>query len=155
LALEWVRDNISGFGGDPEHIVLGGQSSGADTGNAMLYSHVNDPIVTGLAFQSGTVQIINAETEDVDSEFVRVADIVGCADTSDRAKELECMQSIDAVVLKHAISTKTFNLFGDLAGGSPMVDNVTIFTLDEYTKRGKKGQFAKLVSEEPLLPRAS
>jgi carboxylesterase type B len=127
VALEWLRDNIAEFGGDPEHIVLGGQSSGADTGSAMVYSHAGDPIVVGLAFQSGSVQIINAETEEVDSEFVRVAGIVGCADNSNRSQD--------------AVSNKTFNLFGDPARGSPMVDNVTIFTLDEYTRRGTKGQF--------------
>jgi carboxylesterase type B len=146
VALEWLRDNISGFGGDPEHIVLGSQSSGADTGSAMMYSHADDPIVVGLGFQSGSVQIINAATEEVDSEFVHVAQLVGCADSSDRTKEFECMQSIDAVVLKQTVSNKTFNLFGDPAGGSPMVDNVTLFTLDEYTRRGKEGQFTKLVS---------
>jgi hypothetical protein len=107
----------------------------------MVYSHAGDPIVVGLAFQSGSVQIINAETEEVDSEFVRVAGIVGCADNSNRSQELECMQIVDAVRLKHAVSNKTFNLFGDPARGSPMVDNVTIFTLDEYTRRGTKGQF--------------
>jgi carboxylesterase type B len=27
-AVEWLRDNISGFGGDPEKITISGQSSG-------------------------------------------------------------------------------------------------------------------------------
>lgn len=146
VALEWLRDNIAGFGGDPSRITLGGQSAGADTGSAMIYSHKDDPIVSGLALQSGTVQVIGAATEYVDSEFVRVAKTVGCANDADRLKEIECMKTVDAETLKHAISNNTFNTFGSSPGGAPMVDNVTIFNTQEYIDRGTAGKFAKIVS---------
>lgn len=146
LALEWVRDNIDGFGGDPAKIVLGGQSSGADSGNAMLYSHADDPIVAGVAFQSGSVQVIGASVADQDAEFVRVATSVGCANTVDRVMELECMRGMPAEKLHHAVSNTTFNAFGSPPGGSPMVDNETLFTFQEYDPRGRAGKFARVVS---------
>lgn len=150
VALEWVRDNIAGFGGDPNHIVLGGQSSGADSGNAMLYTHKEDPIAIGAVFQSGTVQIIGASTSNQDSEFIRVANSVGCADSANRTRELECMQKTDADILHRAISNSTLNAFGAPPGGSPMVDNETLFTLQEYDARGRAGRFAKIVWKPSL-----
>lgn len=30
LAIEWIRDNIEQFGGDPERITIHGQSSGGE-----------------------------------------------------------------------------------------------------------------------------
>ncbi len=146
VALEWVRGNIAGFGGNASHIVLGGQSSGADSGNAMLYSHANDAIVKGIALQSGTVQVIGAAVENPDAEFVRVAKAVGCDDATDRARELHCMQGIDADRLHRAISNATLNEFGSPPGGSPMVDHEILFTAQEYKARGREGRFARVVS---------
>lgn len=146
-----MRDNISGFGGDPGHIVLGGHSSGADSGNAMLYSHVDDPIAAAVAFQSGSVQVIGPSLQDHDLEFVRVAEAVGCADATNRTRELECMRRVDAKTIHLAISNRTLNTFGSLPGGAPMVDNVTLFTVQEYDRRGRAGKFAQVVSTKSLI----
>lgn len=146
VALEWVRDNIAGFGGNPSHIVLAGQSSGADSGNAMLYSHADDAIVKGVAFQSGTVQVIGAAVDNADAEFVRVAKAIGCDDAADRARELHCMRGIDADRLRRAISNTTLNPFGSPPGGAPMVDDEILFTVQEYDARGREGRFAQVVS---------
>ncbi|KAI3530427.1 hypothetical protein CSPX01_14832 [Colletotrichum filicis] len=39
LATEWVRDNIAQFGGDPEHIILWGQSAGAGLVSYYQYAY--------------------------------------------------------------------------------------------------------------------
>ncbi len=43
-ALEWIRDNISAFGGDPEKVTIAGESAGASCVNALCVS----PLAKGL-----------------------------------------------------------------------------------------------------------
>jgi para-nitrobenzyl esterase len=43
-ALQWVHDNIAGFGGDPDNVTIGGQSAGARNSTMLLRS----PLAKGL-----------------------------------------------------------------------------------------------------------
>ena len=52
-ALKWVKDNISGFGGDPGNVTLGGQSAGSVDAEAQVAS----PMAAGL-FQRAIFQSI-------------------------------------------------------------------------------------------------
>ena len=144
-ALEWLRANIEAFGGDPEKITLGGQSAGADSIAAMAYSYKSDPIARALLLESGQPLAAIGYT-DSSEEYYRVAKNVGCRNKSDSETELECMRRIPPHELRNGISNKTLNLFGYPSGGSPMIDNVTIFSSEEYMKRGNDGEFARLVS---------
>jgi carboxylesterase type B len=56
LAIEWVRDNIEKFGGDPDRIVIVGQSAGAFSVDNYAYAWASqkDPIIKGIVAQSGS-----------------------------------------------------------------------------------------------------
>ncbi|KAK2781889.1 hypothetical protein FQN52_001289 [Onygenales sp. PD_12] len=139
-ALEWLRLNIGAFGGDPEKITLGGQSAGADSAAALTYTYRDDPIARSLILQSGVPEYIGPQDDTV---FTQVAETVGCRNTLSRADELHCMKAVNARSLQNAMSNLTVNPFGT-TGGAPMVDNITVFSVQDYLKLGAAGNFSRL-----------
>jgi len=76
LALRWVRDNISAFGGDPSNVTLGGQSAGSVDAEAQVAS----PLATGL-FQRAIFQSIVADGQPLASaekQGSAFAEAAGC-----------------------------------------------------------------------------
>ena len=53
LALEWIRENIANFGGDPPKIGDWGGSAGAIVVDYLDFAYHSDPIVSGRIMNSG------------------------------------------------------------------------------------------------------
>lgn len=53
FALQWVRDNIAGFGGDPEKITIFGQSAGCMSVQSIISSPLSQGMMRGAILQSG------------------------------------------------------------------------------------------------------
>lgn len=143
-ALEWVRDNIQGFGGDPKQIMLYGQSVGGLSVDYHAYAWPNDPIAASIFSISGTAASVQAQSPDLSSQYwYNLSQIVGCPATGDA---VPCMQSQPWETLQAAFWKLSFA--PTLATFQPQfqetVDNVTVFS--DYAARGQAGQFAKLVT---------
>jgi carboxylesterase type B len=135
-ALQWVRDNIANFGGNPDHIVFGGHSSGSVQVDHYLWNHPD----TWLA---GAVEMAaNAKSGPAVGPTNEALDIlakeVGC---STGAGQLECLRKVDM----YALQTTNFN--GSLnTYFTPVVDEKTRY--QDYAARFSAGKYA---SHVPLL----
>ncbi|MCR4588545.1 MAG: carboxylesterase family protein [Lachnospiraceae bacterium] len=63
LALHWVKENIRAFGGNPDQIVICGQSAGAGSVQSQLCSPYNEGIIKGAIIQSGVSMAFFDEKE--------------------------------------------------------------------------------------------
>lgn len=76
-ALEWVRDNITGFGGDTAYITLGGESAGGKNVAALMAAPAAQGLFHAAIIISGGADTVSsrAEAETVAQQFVEIADI--------------------------------------------------------------------------------
>ncbi|KAH0588686.1 hypothetical protein H2248_004495 [Termitomyces sp. 'cryptogamus'] len=115
-AVQWVYDNIAGFGGDPERIVLFGQSAGGVAVDAYTLAHPQDTKVKGVIEQSGSLMddLNTTVSEPTFDSWNAVANVVGCGDISD-ASQLTCMKQVPSRQLEDAViaTNARFSLIPD------------------------------------------
>ncbi|GJC89005.1 lipase 1 [Colletotrichum liriopes] len=105
FAVEWIRDNIAKFGGDPERMTIWGHSAGSIAVDYYSFAYAEDPIVRGLIMDSGTAHLDQLMNHDAShSNFTFVAQQLGCGNLTDAKAELACMRKIPAEKLERFVA---------------------------------------------------
>lgn len=145
-AVEWCKENIAAFGGDPERMVIWGQSAGSASVDFYNYAYPKDPIVSGLIMDSG-VAFIPSRGDLTGSNFSFVADKIGCGSSGDTDRQLACMKRLPFTTIQNFVTGYSINGSSPGLDFGPIADEKTVFA--NYTRRALAGQQAKIVR---LLP---
>ncbi|KAK0385452.1 hypothetical protein NLU13_7928 [Sarocladium strictum] len=151
-ALEWVRDNIEAFGGNPERITQWGRSAGSMSADAHAFAYHDDPIAQGYWMQSGNVVGSSFIFDPTYSNFSFVAEQLGCGvpcgpeDKNASAQfELDCMRQIPFAQIVNFIGQRTDRYETPAIAFSLTQDDRIIFS--DYFARAEAG----LVARRPTI----
>jgi cholinesterase len=141
LGIEWVRDNIAAFGGDPSRITIFGESAGGASVDYYSYAWKDDPIVAGLISQSGTAAGLIGDLPSSKAWSI-VSKAVGCGDASEGSKSVACMKKVPVEkIMANIGKVGAAGSISTLLSFWPVADNKTIFA--DILNREKRGGFMK------------
>ncbi|KAK0728899.1 Alpha/Beta hydrolase protein [Lasiosphaeria miniovina] len=136
LAVEWVRDNIRNFGGDPTRITLFGQSAGASSVDYYSYAWADDPVVHAFIPMSGTAISFGQQTsENATATWFNLTTRLGCGGASDnRDTVFNCMLEKPAQEIANAVPVNLITDSDSSLAYGPAIDETVIFS-DYFTRK--------------------
>ncbi|KAK4212669.1 cholinesterase precursor [Rhypophila decipiens] len=158
-AVEWIRDNIASFGGDPSKITISGQSSGGVSVDYWAYAYRHDPIVNGIIAHSGNAFSFPANSKSIQqSNWDAVVKAANCSRPSDSTsaasqndsnqEEIKCMRSLPYQTILAATSAlkpaKSSSILRSIPPFWPTPDSETVFSAQEYISLTGNRSFAKI-----------
>jgi len=132
-ALEWVRDNIEAFGGDPDNVTIFGQSAGGMSVCMLIASPPAGGLFHRAIPMSGRGCVIQTKTEDLYGKSRDVASGLGCkgADTVECLRKLPAEKIVPGGLLRSAGGGSLF--------AAPVVDGYVL--PDDPAKMMEEGNY--------------
>src|SRR5262249_21753663 len=144
----WARDNIASFGGDPDRMIIFGESAGGASVDMYSYAYKDDPIVKGFIAESGTVSLGGAGSGSALNAWYSASEKLGCGGKDAGNATVECVRGKTTQEILDAIKPPGAALALSTTPFSPAADSEIVF--NDYTQRLADGNFIKAVSTSPL-----
>lgn len=110
LALQWINQNIAGFGGDPSKVTIWGESAGAAAVGFQLtaFNGRDDKLFRAGIMESGNPVFYRAlnGSEYYEPRYAALVKAAGCKSGTDT---LKCLRDLPLFVLNNILNTTTFN----------------------------------------------
>ena len=135
-ALKWVRDNISGFGGDPTRVMIDGHSAGSNNVEYLLASPAAEGLFTAAGMESGAFPA-NLLGTSVDYAYHWYADVPAAMGCDTAADVLACLRAVPADTLATSVPNH-------LDTGWPNIEPI-VLPEDPYLKLQRLGSPVPLI----------
>lgn len=100
LALQWVQDYVSLFGGDPKQVTIFGQSAGAAMSGALLFSpHTQSDYFQRSIVQSGSIFGTWAINRKPIQQVQSICQALDCNKCEDKDNMYKCLREVSVTKL--------------------------------------------------------
>ncbi|ROL43319.1 Cocaine esterase [Anabarilius grahami] len=131
-ALQWVQQNIEGFGGDPQSVTIAGESAGGISASFLTLSPMTKGLFHRAIFQSGVATSVGHSTRDPLTYGKLIANVTEC-DFSSSEVLVKCIKELTEEQIINATKKKRIFL-------GATVDGVFLKDLPEEILKSKDFQ---------------
>merc|ERR1739848_617031 len=109
-ALEWVKNNIADFGGNPEQVTIFGQSAGAGSVLALMVSPLSEGLFAGaIAESAAPIESPDVSMSEAGKVGLALGDALNISAGSDQLDELRARPWEDIVDVNEQIYSESYN----------------------------------------------